>query len=827
MKTINTLTKAVLITVLFIAFSGQKASAATFTAVANGNWTSSATWGGTAPAVDITAADNITIPLGITVTMNSNVTVNNSLATLTIAGGLNGNANLTIANGNVSQTGSISVNTLTVGATGQLTSSGSITVNDFINNQLLLALAANITVNNSVTLNTGVLQLNTGGLINLANNATINIDGGSMLLNGGSVNIVGAYNLAYSGTASAIGLEASLTGLHNVTINLSNSSSQITLTGDLTVTGTLQLQQGSLNLNGHTLTIDGTINTTANAGISGNASSNIAINGSGNIGTLGFSSGSATIGNLTVNIAGSGSVDLSSDLDIDGNLTITNGSLNVGSHLLSTNGSLSFSGSGMLSTSATSNISISGSGNLGTLVLSGSGNVGNLSIGISSGGSVSLGSDLTVNGALTINNGTLALNAHNLTLNGTVAISGSGAIDGNVSSDLTINGTGSIGNIVLSSGAQMVHDLTINIASSGTVTAGSGITVSGVLDLQGGSIMLNGNHLTLNGTIDASGSGSIGGSATSSITIGGTGNVGDLELSASANTIGDLTINTGSGGSVSLASDVNVNGTLALNSGNIVLGNHFLTITSSGTLSGGSSTSYVVAEGSGSLVIQMAGNGATANFAVGTAANYAPVVVTNHSTASGSFMANLMTGVHAAGTTGADISAVQSVVNTSWNVETDISSNVSADLEVYWNSSMEVNAFDNMHAYISHYTSGSWDATASAQATAHGGGTFSVKRSGITSFSPFAVFDNNTSTGIAEVSDATLKLYPNPTSDYLYLSSTPKYAGTEYRIFDVTGRLIDRGVIHSSAPAVNVSNLKNGAYFITLANQASQFFMKQ
>ena len=49
--------------------------ASTFTAVASGNWSSSATWGGVIPALN-NLTDQITIPAGITVTMDSDVTLN-------------------------------------------------------------------------------------------------------------------------------------------------------------------------------------------------------------------------------------------------------------------------------------------------------------------------------------------------------------------------------------------------------------------------------------------------------------------------------------------------------------------------------------------------------------------------------------------------------------------------------------------------------------------------------------------------------------------------------------------------------------------------------
>ena len=93
----------------------------------------------------------------------------------------------------------------------------------------------------------------------------------------------------------------------------------------------------------------------------------------------------------------------------------------------------------------------------------------------------------------------------------------------------------------------------------------------------------------------------------------------------------------------------------------------------------------------------------------------------------------------------------QPVVDATWFVHSDITSNLNLNLGVAWSAAMEVNAFTNAAAYISHYTGGSWDATATAAATAQGGGMFSIQRTGLTSLSPFAVFNQNTSTNIEEV----------------------------------------------------------------------------
>jgi hypothetical protein len=100
-------------------------------------------------------------------------------------------------------------------------------------------------------------------------------------------------------------------------------------------------------------------------------------------------------------------------------------------------------------------------------------------------------SDLTVNGVLTLANG--SLNVANgttpvtLTLNGTVVRSGSGAIAGSAATNLVVGGTGALGTLSFASNAAKVNNFTLNRAS-GTLNLGSPLTVGGSLTLTQGII---------------------------------------------------------------------------------------------------------------------------------------------------------------------------------------------------------------------------------------------------------------------------------------------------------------------------------------------------
>src|ERR1043165_2944848 len=142
---------------LAILLASASSFGATFTAVASGNWSSSATWGVTAPSPNITV-DQVVIPLGITVTADNNVSVSGALASLTVNGSLTGNSSISLsasALGTIAGTGSINVGTATLGAGASLAFTGSLTANTVTTSALTLQVAANIMANQALNLSAG------------------------------------------------------------------------------------------------------------------------------------------------------------------------------------------------------------------------------------------------------------------------------------------------------------------------------------------------------------------------------------------------------------------------------------------------------------------------------------------------------------------------------------------------------------------------------------------------------------------------------------------------------------------------------------------------
>ena len=751
MKTNLLRAKATFLTLILMVGTGLATMAATYTATTSGNWSSTTTWGGTAPSFNVTGGDAIVIPAGVAVTLDNSLILNNEGASLSVAGSLTGTTALTLTSGTLSGaiTGTVMLNSLTVGTGGLVTTLGAINVSQFSNSQTALALGSMVSVSNTITLAAGVVQLNTGGGFTLANGGTINMAGGSYSVVGGLLTLTGTFNVLYSGTATTIGAETALVGLQNVTVNMPTATSQLSLAADLAVAGTLTLTQGILSLNGNSLTLNGGINTSTNGSILGSATSSVLVNGTGSVGTIAFASAGQTINNLTINIGASGSISLASNVTVDGALSLSGSSLN--------------------------------------------------------------------------------LNGYNLTIAGTVSSLTTGSIIGNSASNVTLTGSGPVGTLTFSSTGNTLGSMTVNLGTAGTVLLGSNVTVAGTLALSGGTLDLNGQSLTISGTITPTGTGAINGNIASNITFNGIGNAGTLVFTTLGQTINNLTINIGTSGSVALGSAATIGGTLTLAQGNINIGSYNLTIPVTGTLTGGSSTSYVVTSDTGSLIMTVANAGAAATYQVGTMANYAPVTVTNNSTLAGNFSVIAHPGAFAQGITGTDLSLTQPVVNTSWEVSSSLVTGANVDLQMLWSTAMQVNAFDNTQAYVSHYTGGAWNTSAITAATAHAGGTYSLSLTGVTSFSPFAVFGKNTNTtAIHDIkSEIAFTIYPNPANNLLQVS-IPLTSGVQtFKVFDILGNQIISQPVENAVTSLDISKYASGIYFISVDNTSTKKFIKE
>ncbi len=210
---------------------------------------------------------------------------------------------------------------------------------------------------------------------------------------------------------------------------------------------------------------------------------------------------------------------------------------------------------------------------------------------------------------------------------------------------------------------------------TGTTTAG-GINLQQPLH----NLSLNGRTLTMGGGSSFLGTnqGSISGTSTSNLIINktvGASAIGTARFATGGQVLNDFNFNSAGAGTnnLTLNSPLTVNGTLSLNAGNILLGTN--TITAAGTISGGSLSSHIVTNGTGSLKINGVG-ATTKTFPVGpSAAAYHPATLNNSGT-SDNFSVNVSAVAPPCGDPAASVTA-------RWNIteETTGGSNCTISLD--------------------------------------------------------------------------------------------------------------------------------------------------
>jgi ELWxxDGT repeat protein len=206
--------------------------------------------------------------------------------------------------------------------------------------------------------------------------------------------------------------------------------------------------------------------------------------------------------------------------------------------------------------------------------------------------------------------------------------------------------------------------------------------------------------------------------------------VSNLAIQSAANLIANnLTVN----------SNLNLTGNnqLLINNNSITLSGSTSTITQTGT-------SYINTNGSGKLIIESIGaTGRTGavTFPVGTAANYNPVEFSNTGTVD-NFSVRVQPQIfqNFTGETGTGAAYTNNAVNNTWLITEAVSGGTIADISLQWNAGQELPGFNRAISQFGHYT-GSWQLGAVTGAT--GTNPYILNGTGITSLSPFGIFNNN------------------------------------------------------------------------------------
>ena len=200
-------------------------------------------------------------------------------------------------------------------------------------------------------------------------------------------------------------------------------------------------------------------------------------------------------------------------------------------------------------------------------------------------------------------------------------------------------------------------------------------------------------------------------------------------------------------GAKSLGGNILTQGNLVLADARLSLGRFDATVAKGAAVVGATSTAYVVTDNGGRLRQSVLADNAPVVFPVGTPTAYLPLTLQQTAPRSEDVFAVQASPVKYAGYDAADtgtgmpLAPAQGLANT-WLVSEEVKGGASLTMQAQWTAAAQSADFDPTKAYISHYHHGFWDRTASEVGAAPVPATpdtYTMTRSGISSFSPFTV----------------------------------------------------------------------------------------
>jgi len=695
----------------------------------------------------------------------------------------------------------------------------------------------NVTLDMDVTVNSLISYINVGGSLTSATN--------SLTITSGALQGTGTMNMFYVeiGNLGSMTFTGTLTSHRFV-----NSGATITLGGGMIISDTLILNSGSISFStGSTLTMNNNSNIkvnsgsmTVNTGVLA-ATNNYDVIYVGSSKTSGIETGiSAGAHNIWVNMTDSSqTVTLGTDLTVNGTINNNMGKLGVGAHTLRIMGNYMATANGKITGSATSRVMLGSMNPISSTIAFTAGSqfqylemntassvnaqiTGNFSVDTinikngSTGFSNNSNMSMSTNGVFIWENGTFSLGTGSFTGTNSYSVIYRGGVK---TASYELNGSG-------------LHNVMVDMnANSAAVTINNNLTVSGKLNMNNGSLNLNSHSLYLNGTYSSTLNGTIQGSTTSSIKINNTtAAFGDtLNFMAAQSMLDSLTINTMASNWVMLGTGLTVENLNMMNGG-VMLTTGDLTINSTGSIMGYDSSRYVGTSASGSLVMNVNSSSPFVLFPIGTNSSYSPASLQLVSGTSGMFHVSVQNGMWSNGNSGSNLALSQSVVNRTWYVqEPTQTGSLNASLKVEWKASEEMNNFDRTHAFVSHYVNSGWDASTMGAALSANGSFYSMTRTNLSSFSPFAVVDQNAVTGINKVAsnNAIIEVYPNPTASYVTIDFKNSTVKT-IEVYDEIGNKVyfNDTVTKNALQKIDMSSLPAGIYYVKVGTTTDPIFKK-
>lgn len=601
--------------------------------VASGNWSATGSWlqstnGGTtwvaASASPSSTAGAIRIQSGHSITITTSVSLDE----------------VTIDNGG----------TVTVNAGQTLTINNGTAAIDFTVNGTL--------INSNIVTTTGVLSFGSTGVYNHNRNggtvptatwstySICNINGITSTLCSGITQTFHHLNWNNTGQSVDLSLEGTTPAINGVfkilstgsnTLYLANSSTTRSWTtiDSMDVAGGTFCMVGSgiSSSSSYTMSVNTMKVTSGNFSIGKGYGSSVNFNVASN---CEFSGGTSIICNTSASTGYTGIISsfLSINLNIEGNLKINGGSLDLCNSTIATNAGQLYLKGDFLITSGTLSCSQVLNGNYYIFVIP--------FACISNSGIYFNGSSQTVTysgGTLSTSSGSAGTRFYYKTSSGPSSLNeiynGTNML-GTVSG-LTIPNNIPSGYAAWPTTGSLIQNVTIN--NSGGVNLSTSKQINGVLTFTSGKLAIGSNTLALAGTVSGmSANNSFTGSASSVLSITGTGTLGTLYFNQTSpettNLLSTLTMNRTSTGLFTLGNNVSVTSTLTLTNGLIYTGSNTLSVgtaAANGSISGGSSNSYVVAYDNNGTIgslkhfVKLVG---TFSFPIGDPSSYSPISVT-------------------------------------------------------------------------------------------------------------------------------------------------------------------------------------------------------
>jgi len=625
---------------------------------------------GNTGVASITSSANSTFSGAVTLN-NHDLTLAPAASTLTLSGAVAGTGNLAL---NTTGAGTLTLSGGALNNTGTVTNSGTGTggstiskvigtnVTGVVQNSATsqLTLSGANTYSSGTTVKAGTVSgtvaaaFGTGAITlgDSSGSANATLNGGGAVTYANVINVA-AGNTGVAGiTSSAASTFSGAVTLNNHDLRLTRAGTNLTLTGGVTGTGNLSLNNNSATANGLTLS-GAAVNNTGTITNSGTGAGVALISAAVGSNVTAITENSTTSaltvsGALTVNGAGTTLTNSNSSGAV---LTVSGGVNGTGNLVLNNNGAVA---NGVtLATGAVNNTGAITNSGTGTGVALISAAVGSNVTAITENSATSA---LTVSGALTVNGAGTTLTNSNT--GGAAVLTVTGAVSG--TGDLVLNNNSAIANGVALSGAGTLNN-TGTVSNSGTGTGatsigkiiGTGVTgvvqnsASSQLTLSGANTYTSGTVIkagTVSGTVAAAfGTGAITlgdstGSANATLNGGGAvthanainvaaGNTGVASITSSANSVfsGAVTLNNHdlrlapAASTLTLSGGITGTGNLALNTtgaGALTLSgaavNNTGTITNSGTGTGAAAISAAV----GSNITAITENSATSALTV-------------------------------------------------------------------------------------------------------------------------------------------------------------------------------------------------------------------